>query len=137
VGPADASSIEHGDDIAGHVGYGKQSGRPVAAPAPPVVRQHKPEVAPQFPLHRLPPGPVETHPLDQNQPWPPPVHSSAQLVSDPQLTVKGVPGPAHLACSGQAGEPVLLPVKTQGSPPARPGSMAAAKERLVRIVSIC
>jgi hypothetical protein len=34
VSPADASGIEHGDDIAGHVGYGKQSGRPVAAPAP-------------------------------------------------------------------------------------------------------
>jgi hypothetical protein len=63
VSPADASGIEHGDDIAGHVGYGKQSGRPVAAPAPPVVHQHKPEVAPQFPPHRFPPGTVETHPL--------------------------------------------------------------------------
>jgi hypothetical protein len=48
VGLADASVIEHRDDIAGHGGYRKQAGRPVAAAAPPVVHQHKPEVAPQF-----------------------------------------------------------------------------------------
>jgi len=113
VGPADASGIEHGDDIAGHGGYAKQAGRPVTAPEPPVVHQHQPEMVPQFPQHRIPPGTVETHPLDQDQPWPP-VHSSAQLVGDPQVTAAGVPGPAHIASSA-----------------------AAVKERPMRIVSIC
>jgi hypothetical protein len=115
VGLADASGIEHGDDIGGHGGYGKQAGRPVAAPASAVVYQHKPEVAPQFPPHRLPPGPVEAHPLDQDQPRPPPVHSSAQFVGDPQLTAAGVPGPGHVVSWRQT----------------------TVKERPVRIASIC
>ena len=103
VGPADAGGIEHGHDVAGHVGYGERAGRPVAVPDAAVVHQHQPEVAPQFPQHRFPAETVQAHSLDQDQPRPPPVHGPAQLVGDPQRAVAGVPGPVHLADSSPAG----------------------------------
>src|SRR6266571_3392937 len=60
---------------------------------------NEPVGRPLFPQHRLPPEAVKAHALDQNQPWPPPVQRSTQLVGDPQLTAAGIPRPAHIASS--------------------------------------
>ena len=60
VGPADPRLIKHGDDVSSHVGDIKRSSWQAAAPAPPVVHQHEPEVPPQFPQHRPPPGAVQS-----------------------------------------------------------------------------
>jgi len=103
VGPAYAGGVEHRDDVAGHVGDGERAGRPVAVPDAAVVHQHKPEVPPQFPQHGFPAETVQAHPLDQDQPRPPPVHGAAQLVGDPQRAAAGVPDPVHLA-----GKPVYI-----------------------------
>ena len=66
VGSADTCVVEHGDDIASHVGDAERAGWQVAEPASPVVHQHKPEMAAQLPRYRVPSVAVETHPLDQN-----------------------------------------------------------------------
>lgn len=95
MGPVDAGGIEHGDDIAGHVGHGERPGRAVAVPGSPVVDQHQPEPAAQLPQHRLPPGAVEPQPLDQDQPGPLPVHSATQVIGDPYVTAAGIPDTAH------------------------------------------
>ena len=107
VCPADPGGIEHGNDIAGHVGHAERTGRPVAAPGTPVIHQYQPEAPPQFPQHRLPPETVEAHPLNQDQPRPP-AHRSAQLVRDPQPAARRVPGPAQFGSSGHAARPVHI-----------------------------
>jgi hypothetical protein len=99
VGPADPCPIEHGHDVSGHVGDVKRIGREAASPASPVVHQHQPEMPPQFPQHRPPPGAVQAQPLDQDQPGPPPIQLSPQLVGDPQLTAAGIPRPAHVVAA--------------------------------------
>src|SRR5204862_8245580 len=91
--------IEHGHDVSGHVGNVKRSGRQAAAPASPVVYQDKPEMPPQFPQHRPPPGAVQAQPLDQDQPGPPPMQLPPQLIGDLQLTAAGIPCPAHVVAA--------------------------------------
>src|ERR1022692_4057161 len=98
MGSTDTCGIEHSEDIIGHIGDAKRSGRQVAAPASPVVHQHEPEMLLQLPYDRFPPEAIETHPLDQHQPWPPPMRHSTELVGDPQLTAAGIPRP-HIASS--------------------------------------
>jgi hypothetical protein len=99
VSPADPGPIEHGHDVSGHVGDIERGGRQPAAPASPVVHQHQPEMPPQLPQHRPPPGAVQSHPLDQDQPGPPPVQLPSQFVGDPQLTTAGIPRPAHVVAA--------------------------------------
>jgi hypothetical protein len=93
VGSADTRIVEHGDDITSHVRDAERPGRQVAQSDSPVVHQYKPEMPPQLPRYRLPSVAVESHPLDQNQPWPLPVQLSTELVGDSQLTVRGVARP--------------------------------------------
>jgi len=113
VGAAYPRLIKHGDDVSSHVGDIKRGGRLAAAPASPVVHQHKPEMPPQFPQHRPPPGAVQNHPLDQDQPGPPPRPPSPQLVRDPQLTAAGIPRPAHLVPAGSVSTLTPSRPKTQ------------------------